>query len=217
MRDVLDRELAQVRSGIAQLGEMVLQASHDALASLRDHSLQATREVREKDKLADAARYEIENACLITIATQQPAARDLRELLAASIVATELERCGDYAKGIARAARRILKSSAAFELFNLVEMEQLATDMLQRSVQAFLHSDVEAARQVLSDDDKVDQLYADLVNKALSSMSHNASSIEAGIWLLHAAHCLERIGDRATNIAERALFVATGEPMTDFN
>ncbi|MFN3705696.1 MAG: phosphate signaling complex protein PhoU [Thermoflexales bacterium] len=217
MRDALDRELAKARSGIAELCDIVLQESHTALDALRRRSVEAAFAVREQDKTADIKRYQLENTCLVALATQQPVARDLRELLAASIIATELERCGDYAKGVARATRRILKSVQDFSLFSLEEMERLATEMLQHSVQAFLNSDAATARQVLAEDAKLDSLYSSMLSDVLSSMTRNVTPIEAGIWLLHAAHCLERIGDRATNIAERTLFVTSGEPLADLN
>lgn len=96
-------------------------------------------------------------------------------------------------------------------------MDALVRSMLERSMQAFLKQDAEAATQVLRDDDVVDQIYDELVQRTLNRMIEAPNTIESNLWLLHAAHCLERIGDRATNIAEQALFVVSGETPVDQN
>jgi phosphate transport system protein len=138
-------------------------------------------------------------------------------LIAASIIAVELERCGDYAKGVAKAARRIARCDSGISTFNLADMDRLARDMLERSTQAFLNRDVQTAEQVLDDDDRLDRMYNELLSSTMTTMSSHPQHIECGIWLLHAGHSLERIGDRATNIAERVIFVETGDLPGDLN
>ncbi len=155
--------------------------------------------------------------CLLAMATQQPVARDVRELLAATIVSVELERCGDYAKGIAKAARKITKCDSGIDIHNLLDMDKLSRGMLERSTQAFFSGNVGEAQRVLAEDEQMDALYNDLLKKTMADMSSNPNHIECGTWLLHAGHCLERIGDRATNIAERVIFVATGDNPGDLN
>ncbi|MCS7056245.1 MAG: phosphate signaling complex protein PhoU [Thermoflexales bacterium] len=217
MRSVLQGELQSVRDSIAMLSAQAVDATARAVDALIHRNFDQAREVKRDDKATDALRYDIERACLTAIATQQPVAHDLRELIAASIIAVELERCGDYAKGVAKAARRIARHDNGIPTFNLADMDRLARDMLQRSTRAFLDGDVQAARQVLEDDDRLDQLYNALLSQTMAAMTDNPRYIECGIWLLHAGHSLERIGDRATNIAERVIFVATGELVGDLN
>jgi phosphate transport system protein len=185
---------------------------------LLNRDLNEAREIKREDETSDALRYAIENACVVTMATQQPMARDLRALLGAAFVAVELERCGDYAKGVAKAARRIIRAAPAPDSeFNLAQMAEAARSMLDRSVAAFAANDPEAAKTVMTADDSLDALYDALLKAVVARMSADPAFADHGIWLLHAGHCLERIGDRATNIAERVVFIATGAITGDTN
>jgi phosphate transport system protein len=217
MRTLFERELSEIREGIQILGAQATGATARAVAALTNHNFDEAREVKRDDKMMDALRYKVENDCLLVMATQQPVARDLRELVAATFVAVELERCGDYAKGIAKAARKITRSDSGLGVFNLGEMDVLAREMLAQSTQAFLNRDVAAARKVIAADAQIDKHYNDLLTATMKAMSENVNHIECGTWLLHAGHCLERVGDRATNIAERVIFVETGEITGDLN
>lgn len=217
MRSILEGELQSVRDGITALGAQVVDATARAVDALVNRNFDEAREVKRDDKAMDALRYDIERVCLAAMATQQPVAHDLRELIAASIVAVELERCGDYAKGVAKAARRIARSDGGIPLFNLPDMDRLARSMLERSTRAFLEGDVQLAQQVLEDDERLDQMYNALLAQVMNAMADSPRHIESGMWLLHAGHSLERIGDRATNVAERTIFVATGELTGDLN
>jgi phosphate transport system protein len=217
MRSVFERELREIREGLATMSAQALTATSRAVDALVNRNFEEAREVKRDDKLTDQLRYEVENACLMAMATQQPVARDVRELLAATIVAVELERCGDYAKGVAKAARRISKSDCNINAHNLRDMDALSRRMLERSTQAFFTGDTNVAQQVLADDEQMDVLYNELLKHTMADMSSNPNQIECGTWLLHAGHCLERIGDRATNIAERVIFVATGDNPGDLN
>ncbi|BCX03376.1 MAG: phosphate transport system regulatory protein PhoU [Candidatus Roseilinea sp.] len=217
MRSVLEGELQGVRDGIAALGAQAVDATARAVDALIHRNFDQAREVKRDDKATDALRYDIERDCLAALATQQPVARDLRELIAASIVAVELERCGDYAKGVAKAARRIARCDSGIPTFNLSDMDRLARSMLERSTRAFLEGDVQSAQQVLEDDDRLDQMYNALLTQTMEAMANHPQHIESGMWLLHAGHSLERIGDRATNVAERVIFVVTGDITGDLN
>ncbi|HQV68357.1 MAG TPA: phosphate signaling complex protein PhoU [Thermoflexales bacterium] len=211
-RSLFDRELTEIRTGIAALGQQATQAALLATHALVANDFEEARQVKLNDRETDALRYHIENICLTTIATQQPVARDLRELLAATFVAVELERCGDYAKGVAKAARKINRANAdsTFAIEPFVALSDAARSLLERSIAAYMAHDEAAARQVIDDDAKLDELYQTLIQTASSAMSQKPSLIESGIWLMHAGHCLERIGDRATNLAERVIFIETG-------
>lgn len=217
MRIVFENELKSIRAGLAAMSTQAISATSRAVTALVQRNYDEAREVKREDKVTDQLRYQVENECLLAMATQQPMARDARELLAATIVAVELERCADYAKGVAKAARRITKSDSRIETHNLPDMDRLSRDMLERSTQAFFNSDVAAANQVLADDEKLDGLYNELLKQTMVDMSDHPTHIESDTWLLHAGHCLERIGDRATNIAERVIFVVTGDNPGDLN
>lgn len=217
VRTQFNKELDRIRDNIKLMGAQVNQAAARAVNALINRDFQEAREVKREDRSTDRLRYEIENDCLTLMATQQPVARDLRELAAATFVAVELERCGDYAKGVAKAARRISRANANIGVYNLSQMDSLARDMLDRSVKAFVAIDVATAHQVIEDDNRVDQLYNELLTSVITDMTANATHIEGGTWLLHAGHCLERIADRATNIAERIIFVETGNFTGDLN
>lgn len=211
-RSLFDRELTEIRDGIQEMGRQAAQATQHATHALAQNNFDEAQQVKLNDKETDALRYKIENICLTTIATQQPVARDLRELLAATFVAVELERCGDYAKGVAKAARKINRanSDAAFAHAPFAALSSAAQSLLERGIAAYMNHDADAAQKVIDDDAQLDDLYQALIQTASSAMSQKPSLIETGIWLMHAGHCLERIGDRATNIAERVIFIETG-------
>ena len=214
MRTLFDVELDKITDDIRVLGERAGQANARAIKALLAGDYAEAREVKRSDRTTDELRYEVENACLVLIATQQPVARDLRRLVAATLVAVELERCGDYAKGVAKAARRISRANTAIKPYNLVELEAHARSMLERVVNAFLAVDVPAAWQVIADDRKQDEMYDELQASVNADMKSGALSIESGTWLLHAGHSLERFADRTTNIAERVIFVDSGAHST---
>ena len=209
-RTLFDTEINKIRTDIAQLSANVSNATSRAVASLINRDFDEARAVKQDDKITDQLRYQVENECLTTIATQQPVARDLREIVAATFVAVELERCGDYAKGVAKAARKITRCDSGLGPYNLSEMDRVARGMLERATQAFVEKDTETAQVIIEEDNFVDKLYNDLVVYTTTMMSNDPSYIECGVWLMHAGHCLERIADRATNIAERVIFVETG-------
>jgi phosphate transport system protein len=214
MRSVLEGELRHIRDNIAVMGAQTVDATARAVQALIQRDRAEASNVKHEDKLLDVARYDVEHDCLVALATQQPVARDLRILIAASIIAVELERCGDYAKGIAKAARR---TNSDMPTFNLAEMDALARDMLDRSIKAFLNCDVQMAQEVIAADSRLDQAYNDLFAQTMAMMSSNPKYIEDGLRLLRAAHNLERLGDRATNIAERVLFIESGDLPSDVN
>lgn len=218
MRRHYDTELDAIRSKILGLGAQVSAAAGHAAHALASRDLQEALDVRRDDRDTDALRYAVETACLNVMATQQPMARDLRRILGAAFIAVELERCGDYAKGIARAARRIVREvTDDGEVFNLNEMAAAARGMLDQSMAAYAEGDLDAARAVVAEDETLDGLYDALLKAAVARMSADPEFAERGTWLLHAGHCLERIGDRATNIAERVIFIVTGALPGDLN
>lgn len=206
----LDSELRIVRDSIIQLASLVDDAIAHAYEALLTRDLELARRVVAEDGRINAKRYDVEQECLKVLATQYPQATDLRLTLAAMHIAIELERIGDHAAGIAGLVLR-MEMDPDFEILaRLPRMVKRARDMVSAAVNAFLDQDVEVAAKQIKRDDKLDRQYVKLFRETLETMRKEDGFIRRGTFLLWVGHNLERIGDRATNIAERVIFVATG-------
>jgi phosphate transport system protein len=161
--------------------------------------------------LINDLRYEIEEKALLLLATQQPTAGDLRRLIAVIHIAVELERMGDHAEDIASLAERLEGEGEFDTLHKLPKMEKRVRQMVQMAVEAFINRDDELARNLIAKDDKIDKHYLNLRNEVLTEMQDDPEYVRRAIFLLWSGHDLERIGDRVTNIAERVIFMTTGE------
>jgi phosphate transport system protein len=212
-RETFDRQLQQLLDELLVMGSMVEQAVIESVDSLKRRDLAASKKIYDADRYINEKRYEIENNCLTLIATQQPMARDLRFLAAILEIITELERIGDYAKGIARINIRLGDEPLVKPLIDIPKMAEKGLDMLRRSLQAFVHRDAEAARLIPDEDDEIDDLYNDIYRELLQIMINDPRTVDRATYLLWAAHNLERLADRVTNICERIVFVVTGEMM----
>jgi phosphate transport system protein len=148
---------------------------------------------------------------MIIIATQQPMAHDLRVLASILEVSSELERMGDYAKGIAVINIRMGDQSLLIPLVDISRMAKIGTSMLHRALTAFVNEDAEAARIIPNDDDQVDDLYNQINRELMTFVIEDPKNIERVNWLQWAAHNLERFADRVTNVCERTVFIVTGE------
>ena len=211
-RDTFERQLQMMVDQVLVLGSMVEQAVFDALDALKRRDQAAAHRIYDADVLINEKRYTIESGCVTLIATQQPMARDVRFLAAILEIITELERIGDYAKGICRITQLI--SEESIEPTVLDELQQMATvglDMLSRALDAFVAVDADTARQIPQEDDKVDLLYNRIYHRLMEQMTKDISTIDRANHIMWAAHNLERMGDRVTNICERIVYVATGE------
>lgn len=210
-RETLERKLHELNDEVLLLGSMVEQATLGAVRALRERNLAASREIYDGDQMINAKRFEIEERTITLIATQQPMARDLRILTAILEIITELERMGDYAKGIGR-INLMLRSESRLKIPpDLLRMAELCVDMLHRALEAFVTGNVELARSVPKDDDRVDALFNSTHTEILQQMVSDPNEIEQINHLLWACHNLERLADRVTNICERTVFIATGE------
>jgi phosphate transport system protein len=210
-RDTLDRQIHHLQDEILLLGSMVEQAMLNAVDTLKQRDLAAARQIHEDDFLINEKRFAIENAILILIATQQPIARDLRLLAAMLEVITELERMGDYAKGIAKVTIRLANSEIAIPMREINQMAELAVGMLHRALSAFISENQKQASAIPLEDDQVDELYNTVYRTLVKGMIENPDSIDQANLLMWVAHNLERMADRVTNICERTVFIATGE------
>jgi phosphate transport system protein len=211
MRKTFETEIQQLKDDLLMLGSMVEQGILGAVDSLKKRDIEASRHIYETDALINAKRYAIEEQVMIVIATQQPMAHDLRLLASILEVAGELERMGDYAKGIATVNIRMGEQPLLKPLIDIPRMAEKSADMLHRALTAFINEDVEAARAIPPEDDEVDALYDQVYHELMLFVIQDARSIERANWLLWVAHNLERVSDRVTNICERTVFTATGE------
>ena len=210
-RETLDRQIHHIQDEVLLLGSMVEQAMLKSVDALKRRDLKASRTLYEEDALINEKRFAIENAILILIATQQPMARDLRSLAAMLEVITELERMGDYAKGIGKVNIRLGDHTIPIPYREIDLMADLAVSMLHRSLSAFINEDAGQASAIPLEDDKVDDLYNHVTRSLVNAMIANPENIDAANLLMWVAHNLERMADRVTNICERTVFIATGE------
>ena len=211
MRKTFEKEIQQLKDELLLLGSMVEQQILDSVEALKKRDIEASRHIYETDAQINAKRYAIEEQVMIVIATQQPMAHDLRQLASILEVSGELERMGDYAKGIATVSIRMADQPLLKPLIDIPRMAQKSTDMLHRSLNAFINEDVETARLIPAEDDEVDGLYTQVYHELMMFVIQDAKVIERANWLLWVAHNLERVADRVTNICERTVFSATGE------
>ena len=208
----LDNRLHNLLDEILALNSMVETATLQSIEALKNHDLELARQIYYGDAQINARRFELENDCMITIATQQPiVAHDLRLVASILEVVAELERMGDYAKGIAKICLQIGSTPHVKPLVDIPRMAEIAVSMLHRSVLAFVQFDADTAREIPKEDDQVDALYKQVYRELVSIMFSNPSTIDQANYLMWAAHNLERMADRVTNICERAIYVATGQ------
>ncbi len=207
-----DRQLQALREGILMLGSMAEKAVSRSVDALRLRDVNLARSVIQDDRKIDDYSYDLEEQALLLTATQQPLATDLRTIAASNFIVTELERIGDYAEGIAKITLSVAQDSPVKPLIDIPRMSTIATSMLHRSLTAFIDGDLEACTAIWHQDDEVDALYNQVYRELLTVMLNDPATIEGATKLLWAAHNLERIADRVTNICERTAFVITGNP-----
>ncbi len=211
-RETLDLNIRQLRDDVLLLDSMVEKATLDAIQALKQQDLELARAVYHGDSLINAKRFELENHCILTIATQQPImATDLRVVASILEVVAELERMGDYAKGIARICLKIGTQPHIKPIVDLPRMADIVVSMLHRAVTAFVSQDVDLARQIPADDDSVDNLYKQIYRDLIAIIISDPATIDQANLLMWAAHNLERMADRVTNICERTIYIVTGE------
>ncbi|MBI3172688.1 MAG: phosphate signaling complex protein PhoU [Chloroflexi bacterium] len=211
LRKTFETELQQLKDEVLVLGSMAEQAILNSVEALKKRDLKASEKILEDDRAINKKRFDIENQLMILIATQQPMAHDLRLLASTMEIISELERMGDYAKGIANINIRMGDQPLLKPLIDIPRMAQKDVDMLHRALTAFVNEDVEAARVIPAEDDEVDALYNQVYRELMMFVIQDPKSIERANWLLWVAHNLERVADRVTNICERTIFIATGE------
>ncbi len=209
-RTLFETQLDTLRRDVVTLGSLVESSIAKSIYALQARDESLAQVVIDGDRAIDQLRYRLEEACLVLFATQQPVASDLRWITAALIISNELERVGDYAKGIARISQRINQEPLLKPLIDIPRMASLCQEQLRGGLAAYTNRDVTSATRVITNDRQIDQLNAQVLRELLSFMIEDPRTITRATYLLWIAHNLERIGDRATNIAERVIFAVSG-------
>ncbi len=195
---------------VMKMGDMVLIAISRSVEALKKRDVAEAKKIIADDCLINKMRGEIEERCVTLIATQQPVATDLREIIAVMFIITDLERMGDYAEGIAKIAEMHGQEELLRPLKHVPIMAEKAASMLKRSLQAFVNRDAKAASAICDEDDEVDTVYDQLYHEMLTTMIQDPKAITRATWLIWAGHNVERIADRVTNICERTVYLVTG-------
>lgn len=209
-RKAFDNEMQNVRDEVLLLGSMVEHAIIGSVEALKKRDIKAAQAIIVEDKAVNKKRFDLEDQLVTLIATQQPMAQDLRFLASTLEIVSELERMGDYAKGIANINVRMGDEKLLKPLIDIPRMAQKGVDMLHRALTAYINSDAETAITIPVEDDEVDALYNQIYRELMVFVIEDPKNIERANWLLWVAHNLERFADRVTNICERTVYIAKG-------
>ncbi|MFO0795452.1 MAG: phosphate signaling complex protein PhoU [Candidatus Brocadiaceae bacterium] len=210
-REAYHKALQNLQAEVMEMGEMVENAVKKSVGALQKRDKKLSEEIIRNDLSINKKRFDIEEKCLFLIATQQPMAVDLRTLAAILSIITDLERIGDHAEGNAKINILMGDEPLIKPLVDIPRMADIGLSMLDRSLKAFVKRDAEMARLICNDDDMVDALHDQIYRELLVFMMENPKVIRMATYLTWISHNLERIADRATNIAERVVFMVTGK------
>ncbi len=210
-REALDREEQQIKDEVLRMGALVEEAIRRAGRALEAHDAEAALAVIRDDAAVNEAQRAITKLIVVTIATQQPVARDLRYLLTLDHVAYELERMGDHAASVAKQVIKLAPEPPLKRYVHLPEMAERAANLVHGILRALVDQDAARAREVATEDDAIDHLYHATFDEVVELMRRDPANVERGARIIIASHYLERIGDRATNIAEDVVYLVTGQ------
>lgn len=211
IRSTFKHDLQVMQDDVLRMSSWLDAAIQRSLQALADRNADLARQVIADDAKINAQRFTIEEACIRLIATQQPTASDLRAIVAAMNIISDLERMADHAAGIARIVLRMGDEPLLKPLIDMPRMAAICREMTRAALDAYVARDAEAAKNIAARDDEVDNLYTQIFRELLSFMVEDPRTTSRALYLLFAAHNLERIGDRVTNIAERVIFMTSGE------
>jgi phosphate transport system protein len=210
-RATFDRALDQVKDDVLRLGAKVESALEQAGRALVARDTELADRVRWSDAEVNELQRQINTEITTLIATQGPVARDVRELLALYHASAELERMGDYAVNIAKLAQQLASEPETPMLKQIPRMEQICREQLRAAMRALVDISEQEARGVAERDDEIDHLYNSVYEDAIAMMTAAPERARQATHMLFAAHHLERLGDRVTNIGEDVVYLATGQ------
>lgn len=210
MRDSFHKHIRTLELRVAAMGKQVEEAIQSSMQAMKDRNIEQAEKVIKNDALINTQRWQIEEECVNLIALQQPVASDLREMIAILNIVTDLERMGDHAEGVAKIVKLLGKEDPVKPLTDIPVMSEIAVDMLRKSIDAFIRRDAKIAEVVCAMDDKVDQLNDKVYHELIDKMLADPKVVTRATYQIWAAHNLERIADRVTNICERVVYLVTG-------
>ncbi len=210
-RHSLDQKITTLRDNVLRLSAMDDTAIEQSIQALRQQQVDIARSIISADKQINQLRYQIEKDAYTLIARHQPTARDLRCILVAIHIASELERIGDYAANIATLSLNLAQQAPLQTLFNIPRVAEICRLMLSDALNTYVQWDIDQAREIIARDKEVDELTRLAYKQLLTHMLEDSSKINRATYLLWILHNLERIADRATNICERVIYMVTGE------
>ncbi len=210
-REHYDQQLRSLQDDLLRLASLVEAAIGRSINALKNQDVEEARRMIAEDDIIDRRQYALEDKALLLIARQAPMAADLRAISAVISIASELERIGDYAEGIAKIAIRGANEPLLKPLIDVPRMAETTQRMLREAVDAFVNRDVEAARRITVVEEEIDALTTQVQNELLTFMLQDPKNVERALHLMFVAHNLERVADRTTNIGERLVFLVTGE------
>jgi phosphate transport system protein len=211
IRTAFHKRLREIQDDVLVMASMVEKATSRSIEALKERDLDKANEIIANDLQINKKRFNIEEKCVQLIATQQPMASDLRAIICVLNIITEIERIGDHAEGIAKIVIMIGDEPPLKPLIDIPRMAEKVNDMLHRSLDALINHDADAARQIASEDDEVDNLYDQVFRELLTFMIEDPKTITRATRLIWVAHNLERSADRVTNICERVVYIVTGK------
>ncbi|HEY7701449.1 MAG TPA: phosphate signaling complex protein PhoU [Candidatus Limnocylindrales bacterium] len=210
-RDSLDLQELEIKDAVLRMGALVEEAIRRAARALVDHDADLALDVIKADARINDAQREVSRLISVTIATQQPVARDLRYLLTLDHVTYELERIGDHAASLAKQVIKLAPEPPLAEYVKLPEMAERDAQLVHKVLRALVDADAIAAREAAALDDEIDRLYHSTFDEVVELMRQDPANVERGTRMIIASHYLERIGDRSTNIAEDIVYLVTGD------
>lgn len=210
-RMAFEEELQRLKNMLLSMNTLVIGIIKDAFDSLNRGDLQLAEKVLAQDHEINRLEDDINNESILLFATQQPVAKDLRKLLSAIKIASELERMGDYAVDIAKITIRLQGEQLIKPLIDLKEMMDIAIGMVQDGLDSYLNEDVEKAREMAERDNEVDRLFGKVVPELHLLAGENPSYVDQTTSLAFVARYIERIADHATNIAEMVIYLVTAK------
>ena len=211
LRAQYDHAFDELRDALTTMGQQVERGIRGSVRALAEHDVNGAELVLRDEDTVNRMHHDIDDSCLRLLATEQPVATDLRQIVGTLNVISQLERIGDLAVHVARVAQRLASEQLIKELIAIPLMADETCAMLRDSVRSFVTQDSALAEQVSARDNKVDEIYSQLFRELLTYMMETPRNITQASSLLFVAKQLERVGDHTTNICEAAIFVITGK------
>lgn len=210
-RHYFDKELEELHHELIKMGSMVEESIENAIHALKKQDVQLAKKVFKNDDVIDNMEKKIERICLNLIARQQPLAKDLRTIGTALKIITDMERIADHSADIAEITVRMANEKYIKPLVDIPKMAEMARQMVNKAIDAYVKQDMKLALEVCESDDAVDELFSKITLELTNIMKNDPDAVEQAIDFMMIAKYLERIGDHATNIGEWVVFNITGE------